>query len=132
MFRTPKPERFADRLAREVDEAAARERHEPRCWNSHSRTSSGQDFEKLCERLAELEGEPEHVSRFGDPGQDQEGIDIYTRLAGGGYVAYQCKRYQRLYPAIIRNAVSEFLDNAWSKKAARFVVCTSNQWSRHR
>jgi hypothetical protein len=84
------------------------------------------DIEKLCERLAELDGEPEYVSRYGTAGQDQAGIDIYSRAPGGGYAVYQCKRYQRLYPSIIRTAVQEFLDNSWREKVTRFVFCTSH------
>jgi hypothetical protein len=89
------------------------------------------DFEKLIERLVELEGDPaDYVSRYGGPGDDQEGIDIYSRLqAAGGYIVYQCKRYQKLQPYVIANAVDEFLDNKWSRPgerfAKRFVFCTS-------
>jgi hypothetical protein len=83
------------------------------------------DFEKLCERLAALEGEPERVARYGTGGQEQAGIDIYSRLPGGKYVVYQCKRHQKLYPSTIRNAVGEFLKHGWSRTAGRFVFCTS-------
>jgi hypothetical protein len=90
------------------------------------------DFEKLIERLAELEGDtPEYVSRFGVQGDEQSGIDIYSRLrSGGGYVVYQCKRYKDLDPADIRKAVDEFLKNKWAQQgdwfAGRFVFCTSH------
>jgi hypothetical protein len=85
------------------------------------------DFEKLIERLVRLEGDAERVSRYGTRGQDQEGIDIYSRLPGGaGYVVYQCKRYAELGAAVIRYAVQEFLDNPWSETASRFVFCTSH------
>jgi hypothetical protein len=85
------------------------------------------DFEKLCERLATLEGSPERVARYGTRGQSQAGIDIYSRLPNdGGYVVYQCKRYETLFPSHIRNAVSEFLSHHWSSVAKRFVFCTSH------
>jgi hypothetical protein len=90
------------------------------------------DFEKLIERLVELEGDPEYVSRYGTAGQGQEGIDIYSRLSGGtGYVVYQCKRYARLRAYEIRDAVTAFLEGKWSKPgprfAGRFVFCTSHE-----
>lgn len=105
-----------------------------------------QDFEKLCSRLARLEGSPEHAQRFGTSGQAQSGIDIYCRLTDGQYVAYQCKKYESLGPADIKNAVDEFLDptkgggspasskptrakperTLWAKRAFRFVLCTSD------
>jgi hypothetical protein len=45
------------------------------------------DFEKLCERLAALEGSPERVARYGTGGQGEAGVDIYSRLPNdGGYV----------------------------------------------
>jgi hypothetical protein len=85
------------------------------------------DFEKLCERLVALEGEPQRVARYGAGGQAQAGIDIYSRLAGGrGYVAYQCKRHQTVSASTIRNAVNEFLKHKWSRRVRRFVFCTSH------
>jgi hypothetical protein len=53
-----------------------------------------ENFERLCLRLAELEGEPEHVQQFGTRGQAQSGIDIFSRLEAGSYATYQCKRYE--------------------------------------
>ena len=85
------------------------------------------DFEKLCERLASLEGEPERVARYGVGGQDQAGIDVYARLpGGGGYVVYQCKHHATIYASTIRNAVDEFLENQWSQSSGRFVFCTAH------
>ena len=90
------------------------------------------DFEKLVERLAELEGDqPEYVSRFGVQGNEQAGIDVYSRLrSGSGYVVYQCKRYKALEPVHIRKAVDRFLTGRWAQEgdwfAGRFVFCTSH------
>lgn len=94
------------------------------------------DFEKLAYRLAELDGAPpEYVSPYGVSGDEQQGIDIYSRLSdGAGYVVYQCKRYSRLYPHDLKDAVDEFLKHKWSRPgnrfAGRFVFCTSHSVAR--
>ena len=84
-----------------------------------------QDFEKLCERLVEFEGEPERVGRYGTSGQDQSGIDIYSRLGPDDYAVYQCKRHKRFQPSTIKSAVDEFLKHKWAKTARTFVLCAS-------
>jgi hypothetical protein len=84
-----------------------------------------QDFEKLCERLVELEGNPERVARYGTPGQDQLGIDIYSRLGPDDYAVYQCKRHKEVQPSTIKNAIDEFLKHKWARTARTFVLCTS-------
>jgi hypothetical protein len=38
---------------------------------------SPENFERLCLRLASLEGTPYRARRYGIPGQKQYGIDIY-------------------------------------------------------
>ena len=84
------------------------------------------DFERLCLGLAVLEGEVEHCQLYGEPGQQQQGIDIYSRLAGGGdYVVYQCRRVEELAPGDIRRAVDDFLGGEWAGRAGAFVLCTS-------
>ncbi len=85
-----------------------------------------EDFEKLCVRLAALEGSPEHWQRYGIAGQDQQGIDIYTRVGGSRpFHTYQCKRYEHLQPNQIRQAVQRFMDGVWKPRCSRFVFCVS-------
>lgn len=48
------------------------------------------DFERPCLRLARSDHEVEDGRRYGIPGQDQYGIDLFARRAGtGGYTVYQ-------------------------------------------
>ncbi len=96
------------------------------------------DFEKLVERLVELEGDPaDYVTRYGVRGQTQEGIDLYSRFwTTGDYTVYQCRRYETLQPNHIRKAVDDFLAKKWSRNderfAKRFVFCTSHRTSLRR
>jgi Restriction endonuclease len=91
-----------------------------------------EDFEKLIERLVELDGDPaDYVARYAGSGDDQEGIDVYSRSRESGrYTVYQCRRYSRLYPSDVRSAVSDFLAAKWAtsadRTAERFVFCTSH------
>lgn len=84
------------------------------------------EFEKLCLRLAEREGGVEHAQRFGVPGNDQEGIDIFGRTDDGEYTAYQCRRVATLSPAELSAAVKDFTEGNWAERASRFVFCTSH------
>ena len=85
-----------------------------------------EDFERLCLRLAEVEGDPEHWQIFGTAGQDQGGIDILVRPAAGSrYVVWQSKRYQTMTPARLKAAVDRFLAGAWAAKTDRFILATS-------
>src|SRR4051794_17106459 len=85
---------------------------------------SWDQFEKLCLQLARREGNVEHVQRFGTPGQDQSGIDIYSRDSDGDYTAYQCRKVQKLTAGDLRKAVDDFVEGNWNQ-ASTFVFCTS-------
>lgn len=55
---------------------------------------SWQNFERLCVRLASLDGDIDHCQLYGTSGQNQHGIDLYARgKLTNKYRAYQCKRY---------------------------------------
>src|SRR4051794_38336980 len=69
-----------------------------------------EDFERLCLRLARLDGEPEYCSLFGTRGQAQSGIDIYARGGDGKNTVYQCKRLDAVDPGDIKGAVDKFLN----------------------
>ena len=84
-----------------------------------------ENFERLCLRLARLEGTPDRCRRYGVPGQKQFGIDIYSRLPTGRYCTYQCKRYVTIATSDIVNAVTMFLGGKWAKRSERFVFCMS-------
>jgi hypothetical protein len=77
-------------------------------------------------RLARSDHEVEDARRYGVPGQDQYGIDLFARRAGtGGYTVYQCKKVERFGPSDITAAVDDFLDGPWADQADCFVLCTS-------
>lgn len=85
------------------------------------------DFERLCLRLARSDHEVDDARRYGIPGQDQYGIDLFARRAGSaGYTVYQCKRVERFGPSDIGAAVDDFLDGPWVAQADRFVLSTSS------
>jgi hypothetical protein len=89
-----------------------------------------EDFERLCYRLARLEGEPERAQLFGTRGQSQSGIDIYSRMFIDTYVTYQCKRLETFADDDVKKAVAKFLDEDWADKSQRFVLCTSHSMVR--
>jgi energy-coupling factor transporter ATP-binding protein EcfA2 len=85
-----------------------------------------EDFERLCLRLVRLEANVEHCQLYGEPGQKQEGIDLYARQKfAEKYRVYQCKRVQGFGPAKIINAASDFLAGEWANKTDTFVLCTT-------
>jgi hypothetical protein len=84
-----------------------------------------EDFERLCLRLARLEGDVLHCQLYGTRGQNQEGIDLYARVKGpAAYRVFQCKREDNFGAAKIRKAVTKFLDGEWATKATSLVLCT--------
>lgn len=84
-----------------------------------------EDFEKLCLRLAKLEANVEHCQLYGERGDNQEGIDLYTRKSlSEKYTVYQCKREKNFGPAKIGAAVSKFLKGSWVNQTNVFVLCT--------
>lgn len=89
-----------------------------------------EDFERLCVRLAALDGDPEFCHLYGTRGQAQQGIDLYARTAEGRYTTYQAKRYEVLEPGDISAAVKKFLDGTWKSRSTRFVFCTTTSATR--
>src|SRR3954454_11737381 len=71
------------------------------------------NFERLCKRLAP-DGRELHYQLYGTRGQNQQGIDIYVRLADAdGYESYLCKRVQSVNARLITDAVERFLEGTW-------------------
>jgi hypothetical protein len=86
-----------------------------------------ENFERLCLRLERLNADLECCRLYGIPGQEQEGIDVYSiHRATGKYRALQCKREKRFTPAKIRAAVDLFVAGGWASRAVSFVLCTSH------
>jgi len=87
---------------------------------------SWENFERLCVRLARLDGDVEHCRLYGTRGQKQHGIDLYTRRASSEkYRAYQCKRYEEFTASDITDAVREFRKGKWFKRCSHFFLCMS-------
>ena len=84
---------------------------------------SWQDFERVVYRLAREESDVVHCARYGRPGQDQAGVDVYARLSGGGHICWQARNRQIIGPSDITEAVDDFLEGSWAATAERFVLC---------
>jgi hypothetical protein len=84
-----------------------------------------EDFERLCLRLARMEGDVESCRLYGVRGDSQEGIDLFAKLRAGGHATYQCKRVREFSASDIRAAVQKFIDGDWSKRTRRFVLAVS-------
>jgi len=86
---------------------------------------SWEDFERLCERLARLEGTVRGARRYGRLGQKQHGIDIYGTRTDGRYRVWQCRQYQDIDELNIGKAVEDLLEGRWGEAAANFTFCTA-------
>jgi hypothetical protein len=85
---------------------------------------SWQNFERLCRRLAGMDGDAEYCRLYGTEGQEQGGVDIYVRRRSSTkYATWQSKRYKSFGPAQVEAAVVEFFDGEWATKSDRFVLC---------
>lgn len=86
-----------------------------------------ENFERLCLRLERLNADLECCRLYGTPGQEQEGIDVYSiHRATRKYRTLQCKREKKFPPTKIRSAVDLFLAGEWASRAVSFVLCTSH------
>src|SRR5262249_42863475 len=84
-----------------------------------------ENFERLCLRLARLEADVEHCQLYVVPGEKQEGIDIFARLASSSkYRVYQCKRETNFGAAKIKAAVKEFTEGIWKDRTDALYLCT--------
>lgn len=86
---------------------------------------SWENFERLCFRLAHRGGDVEDARIYGERGQAQEGIDLYVRRATGDYATWQCKRYQEITTADIKQAVTRFLDGDWAGRTKLFRLAVA-------
>src|SRR5205823_1830072 len=79
-----------------------------------------ENFERLCFRLAHRSGDVEDARIYGEPGQAQEGIDLYVRRATGDYATWQCKRYEEVTITDLKDAVTKFLEGDWAARTKLF------------
>ena len=84
---------------------------------------SWQNFERLVFRLLRKNSDVVHCAVYGRPGQAQDGIDIYARLSGGGYVCWQVKNREDVKTSDIEKAVDDFLKGKWAASTKHFVLC---------
>jgi hypothetical protein len=83
-----------------------------------------QNFERLCLRLADTDGDAEYCRLYGTEGQEQGGIDIYVRRRSTTKCAtWQSKRHKSFSPSKIERAVTDFLNGDWAAKSDKFVLC---------
>ncbi|MCX5094791.1 hypothetical protein OOK36_39260 [Streptomyces sp. NBC_00365] len=96
------------------------------------------DVERLFLRLAERMGKAEEAQRYGTPGQDQAGIDLFIRnsrqttlsssdlVPERRYITLQSKRVAKLNAAQIRKAVDKFLQGKWVARSEVFIYATTH------
>lgn len=83
-----------------------------------------ENFERLCYKLAQREGQIVACSLYGTRGQNQAGIDIYSLAIGKTkYSTYQCKHEDSFGPQKIEDAVTLFTTGSWYARSDRFVLC---------
>jgi hypothetical protein len=81
-----------------------------------------ENFERLCYRLAGKAERVEYVARYGRPGQAQQGIDLFTRMANGKYEVWQVKRYGSIASSDVKTIVDAFRAGAWKDKSEQLVL----------
>jgi cyclopropane fatty-acyl-phospholipid synthase-like methyltransferase len=81
-----------------------------------------ENFERLCRRLAEREGDVEKAWAYRGPRHAQFGIDVLVRMRDGSFEAWQSKRHKSFGMTDVKNAVDYFLNHAWARRAKRFVL----------
>ena len=87
---------------------------------------SFENLQRLSVRLLAKSTDTIHCQEYGVPGQKQEGIDLYARLAGKSKMEVcQCKRYNSFRAADIDDAVEEFLNGGLVERTDQFVIVTS-------
>jgi hypothetical protein len=101
------------------------------------------NFERLCARLASVQPGVLEALIYGTNGQEQYGIDVYTRLENSqNHTVYQAKCYAEYDPAKVIEAVDVFLytdkttysskrksnaspEKKWAIKGNTFILCVS-------
>lgn len=93
-----------------------------------------ENAERLFTRLLETQARIEHATLYGVAGQKQSGIDVYahniptldaSETPERSYVALQSRRVDKLTPAKIGKAVTDFLTGEWADRCSAFYYATS-------
>ena len=101
-----------------------------------------ENLERLCLRLARRRGDIEDCRLYGNPGDEQRGIDLYGRVRGQEKkIVYQSKRVRNFTAGRIIATFDAFIDGGLADETAEFVLCTSeslrgadrdDEWNRQR
>ncbi|MFI7066814.1 hypothetical protein ACIBL3_37845 [Kribbella sp. NPDC050124] len=88
---------------------------------------TAQNFERLVLALARRTFLVGRAGQYGEPGQKQDGIDLYLRLtepgdAGRPFVTVQCRNIARVTPTAIDRVVDDLLAGGWAERTATFVL----------
>ncbi len=84
------------------------------------------DLERLCLRLARKRGDVAECRLYGVPGDQQEGIDLYSRRKSGAkWSVYQCKKVKALTARLLDNAAGLFLARDFAAETEVFTFCTN-------
>jgi hypothetical protein len=85
-----------------------------------------EDLERLCLRLARTRGDVTECRLYGVPGDQQEGIDLYSRRkAVAKWIVYQCKKVRALNAQLLDKAVRLFLAGDFASETEVFTFCTN-------
>ena len=84
-----------------------------------------ENFERLCYRLARIDGAVEKAWSYGTTGYGQLGIDVLVRMKDGSFEAWQSKRHKKFGVADVKAAVKVFMNADWAKEAKRFVLAVA-------
>ena len=96
---------------------------EPRVRELPFKQLSWRDFERLVFRLVRKDPDVVYCAPYGRPGQVQDGIDVYARLAGGEHICWQARNRKHVSASDIEKAVDDFLKGKWAASARCFVLC---------
>lgn len=83
-------------------------------------------FERLCVQAVHVRDGATDARLFGGKGEDQGGIDVYTRMPDGTRCVYQVRRVEFFGPADLRSALDHFLRDR-PVTAGRFVICLARR-----
>ena len=89
------------------------------------RSLTWSNFERLCVEIARTIDVAADVRLYGDPGQKQDGIDLYARLPDGRHVVYQVRDIASLTASRLRQAVADYARGRRPFGAERYVLCVA-------
>ena len=82
-------------------------------------------FEDLCEGLAEAQPGVREAERYGVSGQKQHGIDILVHYDDDTLKVIQCRKIDRLTPARIKSAVTDYLKGKWADESTGLILAAA-------